>query len=580
MSDQLWPANEEHPPLEALLLHLEGELEGRESAALARHLKDCWVCRAQCERLAQGICDFVHYHEEVLLPGVPPPPASRGRFSQRLQQEARRKMRHEAGTQIIRRVGQAVPRTVWVAAGAVAAMLALVVLLPVTQPPTMAAAEFLARARSSENAQAAPRPGRVIYQRVQIRRGDVVIERTLHRGDAGLAKAAEPLPDPETRKALDAARINCQNPLNVDDFADWRAAQPDKRDAVIETSNAVTLRTSVPGDAPVRAASLTVNQSDWRPIHRRVEFRNQPAVEVSELSFEVREIPVTRARVEEAPRLTPPALPALPEAAPEPAPTAADPEESELRLREALHGIRADVQEAPEIWRAGGEIQFRAWTDNPERREEIRRATEGIPQVAEAPQPAPIASPDANTAGETQQLTAPYVTHPPLAGALRDYLGGLIPMNNYLDEVRDGYLRLLVESSALERLGGRYPQDRLGELTTEEQTRVARIAADYIAKVRSEAARYLPLLLTVLDEMAQRNGLSASVDELAAPCAAWQDQAGLLVKDLQRLQEAFSRLFVADQVTAPAELSAGALLVESGNARAAVRRHLKKLCTP
>ena len=47
-----------HPDDGKLLLHLEGELKGRESETLSRHIQACWQCRARSERLHRSICAF------------------------------------------------------------------------------------------------------------------------------------------------------------------------------------------------------------------------------------------------------------------------------------------------------------------------------------------------------------------------------------------------------------------------------------------------------------------------------------------------------------------------------------------
>ena len=87
--------------MEALLLHLEGELDSSESPAVVRHLQDCWVCRAQCKHLMQGICAFVEYHSEVQLPGVSSPPANPQNLRRRLQKEATLEEGHGAAGRLV-----------------------------------------------------------------------------------------------------------------------------------------------------------------------------------------------------------------------------------------------------------------------------------------------------------------------------------------------------------------------------------------------------------------------------------------------------------------------------------------------
>src|SRR5258708_12244895 len=82
VSDILWQTNQSHPAIDLLMLHVEGELESKEAAAVARHVKDCWDCRTTCERLEQGIFHFMEFHNGAQIPAPPP---SRHPFSHRLR---------------------------------------------------------------------------------------------------------------------------------------------------------------------------------------------------------------------------------------------------------------------------------------------------------------------------------------------------------------------------------------------------------------------------------------------------------------------------------------------------------------
>ncbi|HEU0140403.1 MAG TPA: hypothetical protein VFQ79_11845 [Bryobacteraceae bacterium] len=85
MADESWEVKNGHPPAGVLLLYLEAELEGRLAAAVERHTRACWTCRAQCERMERGIRSFVDFHETA---EIPPPPAGRRTFLSRLREQA------------------------------------------------------------------------------------------------------------------------------------------------------------------------------------------------------------------------------------------------------------------------------------------------------------------------------------------------------------------------------------------------------------------------------------------------------------------------------------------------------------
>jgi hypothetical protein len=170
------------------------------------------------------------------------------------------------------------------------------------------------------------------------------------------------------------------NPLSADRFSAWRESIPDKHDQIFVSRYSLTLRTTpLAGEGnEVDYASLTVNRSDWRPVSEHIEFRNQPALDVAELSYEVRLL-----------------LPTVPATEPanstdtKPANTAAvEPDvnlfETELAVRYALHRLGADLGES---------IDIRTSTSRPEsvsvigivssggRKQELLAALSSIPHV-------------------------------------------------------------------------------------------------------------------------------------------------------------------------------------------------------
>jgi hypothetical protein len=261
-------------------------------------------------------------------------------------------------------------------------------------------------------------------------------------------------------------------------------------------------------------------------------------------------------------------------------PTGEQLDSAEIRLREGLHQTWADVEEVPEIRREGSHIRFRLFTETAKRKQEIMTALAGVPYLApeitdaqavepEAPRTAPAAAPQA----------APYVTVPPLAKALREYSGGLDPANNYLNAVRDSYLQVLVDASALVRLAERYSDPEWNRLPAESQQRLNRIAADHVAAIRNNLHSYLKLVSPVLDEMAAKQ--HTEPDPIEAPdagCEPWRTAAQPLAADLSSLEIAFRRLFVEERTVQPVVFSATELLEQSLKSRARLRH--RQLCQP
>lgn len=545
MTEGRWFDNNEHPAEDTLLLHLDGALEPRDAEAVARHLRECWECRARVGVLERGIRNFMEYRREVLLPAMPAP-AGPGRLRARLREEPEARSR--------------VPRLAW-AAGIVLVAAVGVQLFLATSQPALRAGEVLDNARRSTQLRA--RPGRIISRKVQIRRGTFVMQQTLFLGRPVQNPLAPP-PDPEMRQALEVARVAWQDPLNPDHFAQWRQEQRDSRDEVIAGAGQVTVRTTVAG-APVRAASLTVNRAGWRPVARRVEFRDQPALEVTELAWEERELSLL-AKAPLSARPQPVRIPPAP--APAAPPAESEVEEAEVRLRESLETLRVDALDVTHIWRRGEEVCFFLWTDSEERRSAVMREIAAIPRVVECGLPA--SPPEAPVAAAGDGAT--HFTAPPLAKALVRRLGGLDASNQYLDGVRDEYLRLLTEIAALERLGARYTPERMARLPAALRERVDAMQARQRGRVHDQGEAYLNAVSPILDAMLSLRGVTVepAVEPAAGETSAWGEEP-------RRLQRAFQRLFVREQVREPLSLSAEDLLREAAEARAKITRHISTL---
>jgi anti-sigma factor RsiW len=402
MKKHRWQNPGDHPDQNLILMFLEGELDEGDSSDVAHHLRTCWDCRAYSEQIERGICAFVEYRKESLLPELPPPTRGWRNFTFRLQRAikafeahpaagpstqsrlawlqrgaARRRKSLPLGSsawqvvlRVLRPVAIGVPRPAWIS-GAISIVTVFAVLhFSVVQPPPMQAAEFLRRAAAA--IPAPQRPRTVLYQKVRVRRGSVVFDQVLAHG----AKVAASIsPDIPTRNAMSLVKMDWKAPLSAERFSDWRKTVPQKDDRIFESPSSLTLRTT-PLDSQgdeVRYASLTVNRADWRPIAEHVEFRRQPALDVTEVSFEVRELPsVTQA----APSINASALePALTE-------PLVKSTETELAVRYALHGVGADLGEPIEIQTGGqGSVSVFGTVSSTERKRELLGALRGIPNV-------------------------------------------------------------------------------------------------------------------------------------------------------------------------------------------------------
>jgi hypothetical protein len=587
MSEELWSLPDQHPPLAVLTLYLEGELEGSDLLRAKNHLQDCWECRRQLACLEKGIYAFVDHRREVLIPSLPAFAEPPGLLRLLRERASRSKPSiRQAMARALRVLITPNSRPAWIS-GTVSVITALsMVHFVLLRPPQMEAAEFLRRACA-----AAPslreRPHTILYEKVRIRRGDRVFDQVLGHG-TNFSNTSRP--DISTKDAMQSVGMDWRDPLSAQRFSEWHDSQQNKEDRIFVLPASLTLQTTLLGKDDVRYASLTVSKADWRPIAEHVEFRNQPALDVTEISASLRELPVPTkpASVSRAVLNTPSLQPTRIDS-----PTETQLNDAEIRLREAYHRIGADVREIPWIQRKDHEIRTEAFVETTGRQKEILDAIKEIPYVTPR-----VSGPEMTVqAGPTMPMSAPpptdiltsslgtHMTDPPLAQNLSDHLGGLDRANEFLINTRNAYLKTLVEASALKRLADSYPDPRWEGLSQESRMRLDSIAYDYRTRIQSNAQDYLRLLDPILWTMIRQENLSApgatsDSQSDALGCISWRVDAGPLFDSLQQLQTSFRRLFITSETDKSVAISAEDLLQESIDAQGALKQRLNQLCKP
>lgn len=592
-----------HPSERDLLLFADGELGRRQAAKIERHLSYCWDCRAHMAQTEGAITGFVTLRRKLLdqtLQGAdfPSGRASRALLGARLAQRA---ASHRSP--VWRKVAAAIwpvagaRRPLWLA-GSVAVLLAALLVLEPFLAPSVSAKDVIANGRAAE--QRLPR-GVVIHQRVRLRckpRADAAEAAIdFDRWQDGvrsriLVAAGRSGPADRLRALYQDAGADWENPLSTTSFARLRESLGEVRDQVRGRDQITVASTPVrrPLDAgALTRVQLTVRRSDWHAVSQRIELgdAHYEFTELLDETLALKDMPATFAEPQPAHAaavLPAPSETSAPAMLGPLAPTSQQLDDAETRLREALHQTGADIEEVPEILPESGQIRVRLFVQTTSRKEEILAALSGIsfvtPEIidagtsaAEAPA-APMPTP---AAGPQPPL---YSTQPPLAKALRDYSGGLEPANNYLNAERDSYLGVLVDASALLRLAERYPDPQWDRLSPESQERLNRIARDHLAAVRDNLSGYLKLVSPVLDQMLVGQQFHEAGN--AAPgnpaCMSWRAAAGPFVKDLERLQTSFRRLFVEERTEQPIAVPEAELLRLSVEARS--RLQARQLCQP
>jgi hypothetical protein len=229
----------------------------------------------------------------------------------------------------------------------------------------------------------------VVYQKLLIRRGIHSLERTVYRDLQRKRLAKEQHLDEAAtamRQALEAGGVSWDEPLSAIDYNRWREHQRSATDHVKKSGDGlVSVITSVQ-DGPILQESLTVRTSDFHPVRRTIETRNQDTLEIAELSY-------TELKWGEANEaLWEPLSPALHGGSqPEPRlPTRSllsseHLDVAELEARLVLNKLNADATEQIEIKRSRNAVYVEGIVDTTERQRalsaELRQVAHVVPSI-------------------------------------------------------------------------------------------------------------------------------------------------------------------------------------------------------
>jgi anti-sigma factor RsiW len=380
--------SQEHAGEDILLSLLDGELPITQSRRVQKHLERCWTCRARRDELQQAIGHFVSYRKQMIAPFLPPPPGGREAFLAKLDERiAARKQPWWVFP--IRTFRRYMPTTMSPMIASLLVLSAAAVLLLVIwqrSTPPMSAENLLARAQlwDVHASVSAPQVG-VVYQRVEIRTKHRKLDRAIYRDIAGKRKArvvALSSDEQAIKELVEAADVDWQRPLSVEGFEGFRSRQPIFSDKVTRTGDSLLTLTTSPAAGPIASESFTVRASDFHPVERRVEMRNDERIEIAELSYAV----LGWSEVNEA--LFEPLQPGHPAAVagvrPPPLPDVEQLDLAELQARLVLSRLNADSTEDLQFSRTPASVQVKGIVASTQRRNELIAALKQVPHVAPA----------------------------------------------------------------------------------------------------------------------------------------------------------------------------------------------------
>jgi hypothetical protein len=454
-----------------------GELSLLVSWPMRRHLATCAACRARKQRLegprAERMIEI--YREgmeraEILLPS-----RSRAPFSMRLKLQLQdvpsSKWSSPANNTRVPRPSSPIPAVLTGAFAGLVAGVSIFSLLSWLREPNITANTLLVSAEKWDIPGAAAGGG-VVRQTIQIKSAKQTLRRSIywdvqgkrHPKQIGLSALEEQL-----RLSLGQAGIDWNRPISAWAYQDWHDHQHIRSDRIARSgAHRLKLTTAVP-DGIVCDESLTVRDTDFHPIERKVDFRDHETVEIAEVDFAVLPWSAVDANIFEpeegiAEHPAGSSASVLASSHTPEVPTPEQLDETELSARLVLNQHQADSGEQIEIHRLSQVIEVDGLVETDERKRQLTAELMAVPRLKVSIQSVtnlnenPSPSSDAKTAGVE---TATLSDQP---SALEFYLRArgqtLNDINAFSERLFSSALTISQEMSAIVDLKTRFVPDK------------------------------------------------------------------------------------------------------------------------
>jgi hypothetical protein len=559
MHDLHWKKPDDHPPLEFLLLHLDGGLDGEDRDAVAKHLCQCWTCMTDVESMKAGIRSFMELRARV-LPAVPlDPRASRVR---RALLDAAREGTPPHSPRFLVRFENWIAglrlRPSWIAGAVSAVLLAYLLFVSVAIPPRLMGGEFLKKAQTSIAERRDRDQRKVVYQEVQVRRGTSVARRKIVRGLAD-AVAVHQGPAPAWTAIL-AGPLTWDDPLDLESFLKWRAMQTVRSEQIADAPGFITLTTRTSGPAKIREASITVRRIDWHIVAKQVEMADGPAVEATEIAYEVRDLPLLGASGNAASSNVPSRN--RDAGAREPDVSRLELDEAEIRVRSLLFRLGAGLGEEevpPSAYRSKSAITVQGVISSAERRRRLESELASIPntrfQVADRLPPVPSMEESSGVPDSPGADSTAMETHPPL---LREMLirrlGTEMAATDFSNRALSASRKLFSLAVQYHELSKRYTRTEMEGLSPDVSERVLALVRAMEQSIAQEMWDQDELLKPLLGHRSR--------PVQAEPRKEWQDRADRAFELASAHDRILSVLFAVTSGKTPDEQDPNVILRE------------------
>jgi hypothetical protein len=434
--------------------------------------------------------------------------------------------------------------------------------------PRISARTLLTRAEQSDGSVPKSGHAEVIYQKVRISSPGHTMERAIYRDPERKRRLKQQqlsAGDQQTKDRLDQAGVSWDEPLSAANFSAWRDRQLVKKDAIARTgANLLTLTTSAAPDSAVVQESLTVRESDFHPVARTIELRDQGKVEIAELNYDVMPWgavnqdwfePLAGQAITDTPgmhaALHVPHLPSELEL-----------DEAELAARVTLNQLHADTGEQIHLTRGATGIDVKGVVDTDYRKQEIVSRLALLPSVHSSilsVEEIGSRPPSRSTFGSDQPIQAYSVEAQPspLEQYLREKKMPLDQLGVISQSLLDESLRIQQAEVHLSELQRRFKE--ANQLPADQQNQLTELSRNYINTIQAALDGNKRTLLAI--------GLHGAEQVVASSDASSVD--GDLDEQVRRYQELCQQLITngtgepASAVIIAGELGTSSALIRS-----------------
>jgi hypothetical protein len=499
-----------------LLAYVDGELSRPETRRAEEHVRSCWTCLAEMERLKHDIATILDAQNESFSRALPPPPQPWPGFKTVLA----RSLPARPGSVWLRfgayRSTFFAPTRILVVSGIVAVL--LVGVYSIFRTKTVSAKEVLQRIEVADTQRSTITKDQVIREQVHIRK-------TTH------GKSHPKLTNVDTWKSPTATYWNVTEsdsaaadlkaqyqahsipvglPLSAASVDSWGKAAGGKPTVSQEGSDIdLSFAGSTDGAAgSVERVSLLVRPESWQVKQMTLDFADA-SFEVAEEDYSV--MPTSAVPADLLARLEPEVPPSM-IAQPVTGMVAGSVhlpmvnlEKAELDALTTLHTLKADLGEPVTVTRSSHAVQVGIWQLPRDRQNELRAALSNLPgvQVVRTAPRVPLR----NSAIAQTTASLPATSGVPLhvhveSGAddqrLLKFFGSSEREQDFTNNALATSTSILSHLYALRILQGQFPAEKSQSLAPEEQTQLRSLVQDHSTAISANVDA-LSRQLTPLD---------------------------------------------------------------------------------